>query len=329
MAKKNNDKIIPIENIQNRIYRIRGAQVMLDNDLAEMYQVETKYLNRAVKRNINRFPDKFRFQLTEKELSNLRFHFGTSSENSLRFQNDPLDDNSIRSQNATLNFHGGRRYLPFVFTEQGVSMLSAVLRSETAVKVSILIMDAFVNMRKFLSENANVFNRLDNIEKKQLSYQIKSDEKFEQIFKALEDKSIKPKQGIFYDGQVFDAYVFVAKLIKSANKSILLIDNYVDETVLQLFTKRKKNISVSIYTKNISKILKQDLEKHNTQHPKIELKKFTKAHDRFLIIDDTTVYHFGASLKDLGKKWFAFSKMDIKAMEMVTMLNDKNGGGDE
>ena len=303
----NQNQIIVLENIQSRIFNIRGLQVMLDHDLAEMYDVTTKRLNEQVRRNIERFPEKFRFQLSQEEYDILRSQIATSS---------------LISQDAILNKHGGRRYLPYVFTEQGVSMLSAVLKSGTAIKVSILIMDAFVEMRKFLSENANIFSRLDNIEKKQLSYQIQSDEKFEQIFKALEDKNIKPKQGIFYDGQVFDAYIFIANLIKTAEKSILLIDNYIDETVLQLFTKRNRNVSVSIYTKNITKILKQDLKKYNSQYPNIEIKQFIKAHDRFLIIDETTVYHFGASLKDLGKKWFAFSKMEMNAKEMIVLLND-------
>ncbi len=297
---KEKNQIIQISDIQNLIFTIRGVQVMIDRDLAEMYGVEVKRLNEQVKRNIDRFPEKFRFQLTKREAEDLKSQFATSS----------LE-------------HGGKRKLSFVFTEQGVSMLSAVLRSETAVKVSILIMDAFVEMRKFIATNAGVFQRLDKVELKQ----IETDQKFEQIFKALEDKSIKPKQGIFYDGQVFDAYIFIADLIKSANKSILLIDNYIDENVLQLFTKRKKNVSVTIYTKNITKVLKQDLEKHNNQHPKIKIEKFTKAHDRFMIIDGTTVYHFGASLKDLGNKWFAFSKMEMEAMEIITNL--KNGDNDE
>jgi len=320
------NQIKPISNIQSLIFTVRGVQVMLDSDLAEIYGVETKILNRAVSRNIERFPEKFRFQLTKQEFENLRFQNGTSNNNSLRFQNGTLEKGGdLKSQSVTLKDGRGkhRKYLPYVFTEQGVSMLSAVLRSETAIKVSIQIIDAFVEMKKFISVNAGIFQRLDKVEQKQ----IVTDQKFEQIFKALEDKSIKPKQGIFYDGQVFDAYIFIADLIKSSKKSILLIDNYVDETVLQLFTKRKKNVAVTIYTKNFSKILKQDLEKHNSQHPKITIEKFTKAHDRFLIIDETTVYHFGASLKDLGKKWFAFSKMDLKAMEMITNL--KSGGKDE
>ncbi len=305
------NQIIKIDNIQNRIFTIRGKQVMLDSDLAELYDVSTGRLNEQVKRNIERFPQDFMFRLTKKEWA------------SLKSQNAISSETPLRSQNATLNKRRGRhrKYLPFVFTEQGVSSLSGVLKSETAVKVNIAIMRAFVGMRKFLMENASVFQRLDKVELKQLE----TDKKVDFIIKALEDKSIKPKQNIFYDGQVFDAYVFVANLIKSAKKSILLIDNYIDESVLQLFTKRKEKVTVIIYTKNFSEILKQDLQKYNAQHPEIEIIKFSKAHDRFLIIDETTVYHFGASLKDLGKKWFAFSKMDLKAMEMIANL--KNEGG--
>jgi hypothetical protein len=260
-----------------------------------MYEVETRALNQAVSRNRERFPDDFMFQLTSEEWENLK------------------------SQNVTSSW-GGRRKLPYVFTEQGISSLSGVLKSETAVKVNIAIMRAFVQMRKFLVENAAIFQRLDKVEQKQ----IEADQKFDRIFNALEDKSVKPKQGIFYDGQIFDAYVFVADLIKSAEKSILLIDNYVDESVLQLLTKQKKDVTVTIYTKHITKILKQDLAKHNKQYPKIEIKQFTKAHDRFLIIDENTVYHFGASLKDLGKKWFAFSKMELNANEILAKL-EKGG----
>jgi len=308
------NQMILIDKIQNRIFTIRGMQVMIDSNLAEMYQVTTGRLNEQVKRNIERFPEDFMFQLKNDEWENLK------SQNAIL----KTDTDSLRSQNATLNKRGKhRKYLPFVFTEQGISSLSGVLKSDMAVKINIAIMRAFVQMRKLIANNSGIFQRLDKVEQKQ----IETDQKFEQIFKALEDKSIKPKQGIFYDGQVFDAYVFAADLVKSAQKSILLIDNYIDETVLQLFTKRKKNVSVNIYTKNITKTLRQDLEKHNSQYPKIKIEKFAKAHDRFLIIDQTTVYHFGASLKDLGKKWFAFSKMDMEVMEMITKI--ENGGGDE
>ncbi len=314
------NKIIKISNIRHRIFSVRNVQVMIDSDLAEMYGVETKNLNLAVKRNIDRFPDKFRFQLTQIEFDeyekNLRLQFGTSkNNNSLRLQIETSKDK-----------RGGRRYLPFVFTEQGVSMLSAVLRSKTAINVSIQIIDAFVEMRKFISQNANLFLRISNIEQKQISSDIKlieTDNKINDVLDALEEKDIKPKQGIFYDGQIFDAYVFIANLIKSAKKSICLIDNYIDETVLQLFTKRAKNVAVTIYTKNFTKILKQDLEKHNSQHQNIKIIKFNKAHDRFLIIDKTNVFLFGASLKDLGKKWVAFAKMNINAMEMINKIRSR------
>ncbi len=233
-----NNKLNKIENIQNCIFNIRNQQVMVDSDLAENYGVETKVLNQAVKRNINRFPKMFRFQLTADEM------------------------NLLRSQPVTSNKHGGRRYLPYVFTEQGVAMLSAVLRSETAVKISIQIMQAFVEMKKFIADNTGVFQRLDKIEQKQVI----ADENFDKIFKALENKSLPPKQGVFFNGHVFDAYTLVSDLIRTATK------------------------------------------------------KLTTAHDRFLIIDRQTVYHFGASLKDLGKKWFAFSKLTINANDILEKL---------
>jgi len=212
---------------------------------------------------------------------------------------------------------------PFAFTEQGVSMLSAILRSETAVKVSIAIINAFVEMRKFISQNADLFQRISNIEQKQISTDIKqleTDTKIDAILNALEDKSIKPKQGIFYDGQVFDAYLFIAKLIKSTKKSILLIDNYIDETTIQLFTKRKKDVTVTIYTQKITKQLQLDIDKYNEQYNNLTIKISSKYHDRFLIIDKQT-YHIGASLKDLGKKIFAFSKMDIDSFDLFKKLD--------
>ena len=323
MSDKN--QITPKDNIQNLIFTIRGVQVMLDSDLAKMYDVETRVLNQAVKRNSDRFPEKFRFQLSKDEMNILRSQIATleNTESNLQFENDTSGkEESLRSQFVTSENQRGkhRKYLPYVFTEQGVSMLSAVLRSETAIKVSIQIIDAFVEMRKFISTHATIFQRLNKVEQKQ----IETETKVHAVLNALEAKELKPKQGIFYDGQIFDAYVFVADLIKSAKKSILLIDNYIDESVLQLFTKRKRNVKVNIYTKNISKILKQDLEKHNSQYPKIEIHQFSKAHDRFLIVDDKELYHFGASLKDLGKKWFAFSKMDVDALDLIANLEKEN-----
>lgn len=308
------------DSIKTKIYTIRGMQVMLDSDLAELYGVETKNLNRAVNRNSERFPSNFMFQLTEEEYQSLRSQIATSSSSgSLRFQIGTIDDEeSLRSQVVTLENGRGkhRKYLPYVFTEQGVAMLSAVLRSQTAVQMSIHIMNAFVEMRKFISNNALIFQRLDSLEQKQS----KTDEKVEAILNAIEDKSIKPKQGIFYDGQVYDAYIFVSDLIKSANESIVLIDNYVDDTVLTLLSKREAKVKAIIYSKNITKQLELDIQKHNAQYPTIELKKFDSSHDRFLIIDGKEVYHIGASLKDLGKKWFAFSKLDIGVLNIVERL---------
>ena len=307
-------KITSVDNIQNLIFSIRGLQVMVDRDLARIYGVETRRLNEQVKRNIKRFPSQFRFQLTKEELDNLEMQIALSN------------DGFLRSQFATLKKGRGKhiKYTPYVYTEQGVSMLSAVLKSETAIRVSIQIIEAFVEMRKTVSRHANLFQRISNIEQKQIASdikQIEADNKINIILDAIQERDIKPEYGIFYENQTFDAYVFVADLIKSANKTILLIDNYIDESILQLFTKCKRNVDISIYTKNFSKILEQDLEKYNSQYPAISIKKFTKSHDRFLIIDETHIYHFGASFKDLGKKWFAFSKMDIQAMEMITRIS--------
>ena len=285
------NKLIAVGNIKNMIFSFRGLQVMIDRDLAELYGVPTKRLNEQVKRNLNRFPDSFRFQLTDNEKVEL-------VANCDRFE---------KLKHSSVN--------PYAFTEQGIAMLSAVLHSQTAIDISIKIMEAFVDMRKFILNNATIFQRLNKIEQKQLD----SDKKFEMLFKALENSNLKPKQGIFYDGQIFDAYKFVTGLIKEAEKSVILIDNYVDETILTLFSKNQK-IDVKIYTKNINKQLKLDLDKYNSQYKPIEIKKFNKAHDRFLIIDNKKIYHFGASLKDLGKKWFAFSKFDMEAIEILGKL---------
>ena len=289
--------LIDNKTIQSKIYTIRGLQVMVDRDLAELYGVETRRLNEQVKRNIERFPEEFMFQMTNEELENWK------------------------SQNATSNKEiMGLRKLPFVFTEQGVSMLSTVLKSQTAVQTSIQIIKNFVNMRRFLQDNASIFTRIESIEKRQISYEIKNDSKVDAILNAIEEKGTPQKQHIFYDGQIFDAYLFVSDIIKSAKNSIKLIDNYVDESTFILFTKRDAKVNMTIYTSRISKELQLDLEKHNAQYPKIEIEKFELSHDRFLIIDEKEIYHFGASLKDLGKKWFAVSKMDINSFEMLGKL---------
>ncbi|MCW9094685.1 MAG: ORF6N domain-containing protein [Ignavibacteriaceae bacterium] len=308
---KNSITLYDSKAIQQKIYTIRNVQVMLDSDLAKFYGVETKQLNRAVKRNIDRFPEEFMFQLDDNEWESLRYQIGTSNKDSLRYQNGT----SIKK--------GGRRYLPYVFTEQGVAMLSGVLKSDTAVKMSVQIISAFVAMRKFIINNAQIFQRIDIVERKQLKHEMETDEKFEKVFNALQSKELEPKQGIFFDGQIFDAYKFVSDLIRKAEKSILLIDNFIDDTVLSLFTKRKKNVSVTIYTANLSKTLMTDLKKFNAQYHPVEVKEFKNSHDRFMIIDEEDVYHFGASLKDLGKKWFAFSKFEKKALQILDKLNEK------
>ena len=262
-------------HIKERILTVRGQQVMLDRDLAGLYEVENRVLNQAVRRNSPRFPEYFRFQLTAIEFANLR------------------------SQIVISSAHGGRRYLPYAFTEQGIAMLSAVLRSEIAIKVSIQIMEAFVEMRRTIACNKSLVIRVSNVEQKL----IESDRKFDQIFKALDTDLPKGEQGIFFDGQVFDARVFVSDLIKSAKTRIVLIDNYIDESVLHLLTRRQKSVVATVYTKVITSALRQDLALHNQQYSPVVVNVFARSHDRFLIIDDT-VYHFGASLKDLGKKWF-------------------------
>ena len=283
------------QKIQDHIYTIRNQQVMMDTDLAELYGVETKQLNKAVSRNLERFPERFRFQLTQKEYTNLRFQNGTSSSE-----------------------HGGRRYMPYVFTEQGVSMLSAVLRSKIAVEVSIQIIDSFVEMRKFVTQNALLFQKIDIIEQKQQ----KTDERLDKVLNAIESNDINPKQGVFFDGQIFDAYVLMSSLIKEAKKSVVLIDNYIDETTLvHLSHKVPKDVSISILTKVISKGLKLDLEKHNAQYATIEVKQLKHAHDRFLLIDEK-IYHLGASLKDLGKKWFAFSLIEEDVFELKKRVSE-------
>lgn len=288
------------QQIENRIFNVRGEQVMLDSDLAEMYQVETKVLNQAVSRNIDRFPDDFMLQLTQEEWDNLRTQIATSS---------------LRSQNVTLNNNRGkhRKYLPYVFTEQGVSGLSGVLKSETATKMHVAIMRTFIGLRKLISNNQLVVHRLDLIERKQLE----TDQKFEQVFKALESKDIIPNQGVFFDGKVFDAYELASKIIRSAKKSIVLIDNYMDESTLIHLNKKNEKVKVTLLTKNIPKHLALDVKKVNEQYGNFEIKAFDKSHDRFLIIDDFEVYHLGASLKDLGKKWFAFSKMDRSSVSNI------------
>lgn len=288
------------DDISTHIYTIRGVQVMLDEDLAHLYKTSTMRLNQSVKRNINRFPDQFCFQLNRSEYTNL------ISQNVI---------SSLRSQFVTSNY-GGRRKLPYVFTEQGVAMLSAVLKSDVAIRMSIQIMTAFVSMRRILQSNSLVFSRLDNLEHKQLE----TDKKFDQVFDALSSKDKIPDHKIFFDGQVFDAHKFVSDLIRSAKKEIILVDNFVDDSVLNLLTKRHKDVAVIIYTKSISSSFALDIKKFNTQYPPLTVKELSTIHDRFLIIDQSTTYHFGASIKDLGKKLFAVSKLGNDSLLLLQNL---------
>ena len=299
---------LPIESkVESLIRVIRGQQVMLDHDLAELYGVETRRLNEQVKRNIERFPEDFMFQLTSNEFDNLKSQIAISS-------------------------WGGVRKLPYAFTEQGVAMLSGVLKSSTAVEANIRIMRAFVSMRHFMVNNAAIFQRLETIEFNQLesnkvqakilAHQEVQDHRIDEIFRRLDEGMYKPKQGIFFDNQIYDAYSFVSELVKSAKQRIILIDNYVDESVLTLLDKREDTVSAIIYTQQISRQLRLDVDRHNSQYPPIEISVFRRSHYRFLCIDDT-VYHVGASIKDLGKKWFAFSKMeDFKPEELVAKINE-------
>lgn len=271
------------QSIKDKIFTIRNTQVMLDKDLAELYDVETKRINESVRNNTDKFPSDFLFELTQDEFDYLR------------------------SNISTTNF-SKTRVLPKVFTEQGIYMLATILKSKTATSITVSIIRTFANLRKLISSNNHIYQEIQQIKKQHIIYELKNEEKFDTLFNALEDKSIKPTQGIFYDGEIFDAYIFITDLIKKAKKEIILVDNYIDETVLTLFSKFP-NIKFIIHTKTINKELKLDFEKYNAQYNNLEIKVLKDSHDRFIIIDKIEVYHLGASLKDLGKKWFAFSLM--------------------
>jgi len=275
------------EEITNRIFLIRGKEVMLDKDISILYGVSTKVLNQAEKRNINRFAQEFMFKLTTEETI-----FSRSQIVTLNSQNS-----SKRGQNI--------KYVPHAFTEMGIAMLSAVLKSEIAVRVSIEIIQAFTEIRKNHQNILRITERIDQLEKKINVHELKID----QILDRSETTE-KERIGIFFNDQIFDAYVFSSNLITSAKKSIVLIDNYIDENTLLQLSKRKVNVNCIIYTEKISPQMKLDLNKHNSQYPSIEIRTIKKVHDRFLILDNQSLYHLGASLKDLGKRWFAFSRMD-------------------
>ena len=292
---ENEISILEENSIRSKIHVIRGQQVMLDRDLADLYGVETRVLNQAVKRNAERFPEEFMFQLTDKDFENLISQFVTSS-------------------------WGGIRKLPFAFTEHGVTMLASVLKSETAVKASIQIVKAFVSMRHFVANNAELFAELKVIQQHQIETDVhlkESDKKINELFSLMDKYNVKETQGIFFQGQIFDAYAKFESFLAVAKKEIILIDNYVDLSILERLAKKKKGVNVTIYTDPKTKLTAQDVQTFNVQYPTLSLNFTTKTHDRFLIIDNTTIYHIGASLKDLGKKCFCFDVLDHGFIPMI------------
>ena len=288
MAEDKNLVIEDNKEIQSMIYTFRGRQVMLDSDLARLYQVETKYLNRQRNRNAERFPEDFCFQLSKEEYEILRCQNVTSKKE---------------------NGSGGRRYLPYVFTEQGIAMLSSVLKSEVAAKTSINIMRAFVEMRKFLISNNEMFARLDRVELKQLE----TDKKLEEVFDYIATTK-EVKQKIFFNGQIYDAFSLMVELVEKAGTELILIDNYVDINTLNILSKKKDGVNVLIVTSGKGNLTDKDIAKFNSQYPKLTVKISKDFHDRFLIIDRKEVYHIGASIKDAGKKSFGITKLEVEEL---------------
>lgn len=279
-------ELIQNEEIKNLIYTIRGKQVMLDSDVAMLYQYDTKNVNKAMKRNRERFPEDFCFKLTEDEFKNLRFQIGTLNK-------------KVNNGKVT------RKYLPYVYTEQGIAMLAGILKNDIAIKVSIMIIRAFIEMRKFIMSNTQVFDRLTNVEYKLIEH----DKKFDKVFNELQrDENIKQK--IFFKGQIYDAYSLVVKLIKRADKKIVIIDNYIDDSVLDILMKKKKDVEVEIVTSNNCKIENLDVSKFNEEYPSLKITQNNKFHDRFILIDNKELYYLGASIKDLGKKCFGITKIE-------------------
>lgn len=291
------------ENIKNLIYTIREKQVMLDSDVAMLYRCETRIINQAVKRNIDRFPERFCFKLTEREVENLKSQFVISS--------------------LTKENYGGRRKLPTVFTEQGIAMLSGILKNEIAIKVSISIMDAFIEMRKFIATNGQVFERLTNVEYKLLEQNkmlTDHEKKFEKVFDELQkNEKTEFKQKIFFNGQIWDSYSLIIDIIKRAKNKILIIDNYIDDSIFKMVQKKNENVEVIILTSQNNNLTKLDIQKFNKQYPTLKVSYTNKFHDRFIVIDNKELYHCGASLKDLGKKCFAISK--IQDMEYIEKIS--------
>ena len=274
-------------DIRSFVHVVRGQQMMLDSDLALLYQVETGILNRAVKRNIDRFPSDFCFQLTKEENENLKCQIGISS----------------------WNGYGGRRTLPYAFTEQGISMLAGVLHSDVAVAVSIRIMRAFVEMRRFIANNSLLFEKVSSIELKQLEYQKNTDERFDKVFQYIADHA-ESEQKIFFEGQIYDAFSLLVSLIHKAKSEIVLIDGYVDINTLNILAKKNAGVTVRCYTYVSAQLTEKDIAQFNAQYAGLTVEKTQVFHDRFLIIDGVSVYHVGASLKDAGKKCFGISLLN-------------------
>ena len=283
MAEDKNLVIEDNKEIQSMIYTFRGRQVMIDRDLAYLYNVETKALNQAVKRNISRFPESFRFQISDDEKDEL-------VTNCDRFKT---------LKHSSLN--------PYAYTEQGIVMLSAVLRSDVAVEVSVKIMNSFVEMRKFLLSNREMFARLDRVELKQLE----TDKKLEEVFDYIATTK-EVKQKIFFNGQIYDAFSLMVELVEKAGTELILIDNYVDINTLNILSKKKDGVNVLIVTSGNGNLTEKDIAKFNSQYPKLTVKISKDFHDRFLIIDRKEVYHIGASIKDAGKKSFGITKLEVE-----------------
>lgn len=290
-----------IENkrIGSLVYIIRGKQVMVDSDLAMLYQVETKNLNKAASRNTDRSPEDFRFKLTKEEFDGLKFQSGTSNEGQ--------------------GSRGGRRYYPYVYTEQGISMLASVLHSKVAVQVSINIMRTFVEMRRFIANNALLFEKVSDIELKQLEYQKSTDEKFNKVFRYIEDHA-ESEQKVFFDGQIYDAFSLITSIIQKAQKEIIIIDGYVDIDTLNILAKKNVSVDVKIYTYASARLTNTDVANFNAQYPTLTVKKTQVFHDRFIILDGKTAYHIGASIKDAGKKCFGISLLEDSVI-VINLLN--------
>jgi hypothetical protein len=284
-----NDVIQFQDEINNRIRYFQNHYVILDSDLAHFFHVETKVLNQAAQRNSKRFPTEFRFQISESDFNSLKSQFVTSK--------------------------GGNRKLPWAYTEHGIAMMATLLRNEIAIAMSIEIIKAFITMRRIQTNYSSLIARIELLEEFKAESSI--------ILKRLVSNGNEvdqSKSGIFFNDQIFDAYVFSSELIAKAKKSIILIDNYIDETTLIQLSKRNKKVSCIIYTEKKTAQLKLDIEKHNAQYSPIEIRILKNTHDRFLILDEKELYHLGASLKDLGKRWFAFSKMDGFVKEVLNHL---------